>query len=119
MLCYGVISLIYVPNYEDYECIVVRSEEVIRAYEETPRTNSNINYRDFYYNSNYLYNDGVQNFSQYSTLPTCINSSNLTDSYYYRNDFDSILVITFILLIICFYFPFRILSRMFGRWLKF
>lgn len=119
MLCCGVINLIYVPNYEDYECIVVRSEEVIRAYKDRPTTNSNIDYRDFYYNSNYLYNDGVQNFSQYTTIPTCIDTSNLTDSPYYRNDFDSILVITFILLIICFYFPFRILSRMFGRWLKF
>lgn len=111
--------MIYVPDLENYDCFVVRSEEVIRAYKETPRLNSNIDYRDYYYNSNYLYNDGSQNFSQYATLPVCLDSSNLTNSFYYRNDFDSILVITFILLIICFYFPFRLLSRMFGRWLKF
>ena len=28
---------IYVPNKENYKCFVVRSEEVIRAYEEVPR----------------------------------------------------------------------------------
>lgn len=41
-----------------------------------------------------------------------------TSNVYYRKDIDSILVIFFIVLLVAFYFPYRIISRMFGRWLK-
>lgn len=120
MLCYGVISLIYVPDLENYDCYVVQSENTLRAYEDIPQPNTTIRYRDYYLNSSYIYRDGKQTFSNYATnIPICLSDNVLTDSVYYRNDFDSIMVITFILLIICFYFPFRIISRMFGRWLKF
>lgn len=109
---------IYVPNNTDYKCFVVHSDSVIRAYKTIPTYNSDVDYRDYYYTSNYLYRDGVQSFGTYSTLPICLSNDVLTTSVYYRNDFDSILVITFILLIICFYFPYKIISRLFGRWLK-
>lgn len=109
---------IYVPNNQDYSCFVVQSDSIIRAYKTIPTQNSSVDYRDYYYTSNYLYRDGTQTFSNYSNLPVCLPNEELTTSVYYRNDFDSILVITFILLIICFYFPYRIISRMFGRWLK-
>lgn len=108
---------IYVPSLQ-YKCYNVVSEGVIRAYEEKPTNNSTINYRDYYINSNYIYKDGYQQFSSYSTLPVCLASDSLTDSVYYRNDFDSILIIFFILLIICFYFPFKIISRVMGKWLR-
>lgn len=106
---------IYVPDKENYKCFVVRSEEVIRAYEEIPRNNTEIIYRDYYYNSNYLYNDGVQSFSQYTTLPVCLANDIITDNVYYRNDIDSILVIFFILAIICIYIPLKIFMRLFRR----
>lgn len=89
--------MIYVPDLENYQCFVVRSEEVIRAYEEVPKNNTEVSYRDYYYNSNYLFNDGIQSFSQYTTLPVCIDGSLLTDNFYYRNDFDSILIIFIIM----------------------
>lgn len=108
---------IFVPN-ENYSCYVVQSEGVIRAYENVPTYNSNVNYRDYYINSNYIYRDGSQSFGSYATLPTCLNNSVITHDVYYRNDFDKILIIFIILLIFCFYFPYRLISRIFGRWLK-
>lgn len=108
---------IYVPD-SSKSCYVVRDKDTIRAYNTIPTYNSTINYTDYYINSHYIDTTGSQTFSQYTTLPSCINSNNITDNVFYRNDIDSILIITFILLLICFYFPYRILSRLFGRWLK-
>lgn len=106
---------IYVPDLSSYKCFVVQSEEVIRAYEKVPTNNSNINYRDYYIQSSYIYRDGTQNFSAYATLPVCLSSSSLTDSVYYRNDFDSILIIFLIMSIFCFYIPLKIFMRLFRR----
>lgn len=107
--------MIYVPDLENYQCFVVRDENIIRAYEEIPQLNQSTNYRDYYINSNYLYQDGVQEFSRYSTLPICLDSSVLTNEVYYRNDFDSILVILLIMSIFCFYIPIKIFLRLFRR----
>ena len=107
--------MIYVPEKENYKCYVVRSEEVIRAYEEVPKNNTEVNYRDYYYNSNYLYNDGVQSFSQYTTIPVCLDNNNITSDVYYRNDFDSILVIFLIMCIFCFLIPIKVFLRLFRR----
>lgn len=108
--------MIYVPDKENYECFVVQSDSIIRAYEEVPTNNSNINYRDYYFQANYLYRDGSQNFSQYATLPVCISSNEVTDVVYYRNDFDSILIIFLILVLVFFWFPIKLLTRIFKRW---
>lgn len=105
--------MIYVPDLENYQCFVVRSEEVIRAYEEVPRNNTEVNYRDYYYNSNYTYNDGIQSFSQYTTLPICLESSNITDSIYYRNDFDSILIIFIIIVGGCWFLISKLIKTFF------
>lgn len=110
--------MIYVPDLENYECYVVRSESVLRAYKEVPTNNSTIEYRDYYYNSNYVYTDGEQTFSQYTTLPTCLDQSSITDNVYYRNDFDSILVIFFIIAIVGFYIPIKIFNKLFRRAFK-
>lgn len=107
--------MIYVPELENYECVVVRSEEVIRAYRDKPVNNSTISYRDYYYNSNYLYNDGEQSFSQYTTLPTCLDQDSLTSDVYYRNDLDSILIIFLIISIFGFYIPLKLFSSLYKR----
>ena len=107
--------MIYVPDLENYRCFVVRNESTIRAYKNIPVNNSDVSYRDYFYNSNYLYQDGVQSFGPYSTLPICLDNSNLTNSVYYRNDFDSILVIFLIMCIFCFYLPLKIFVRLFRR----
>lgn len=107
--------MIYVPDLENYKCFVVRSENVIRAYKQIPYNNSTIEYRDYYFNSNYLYQDGEQTFSQYTTLPICLDNNNLTTNFYYRNDLDSILTSFLIISIFMLLIPITILKRFFRR----
>ena len=106
--------MIYVPDL-NYKCYVVQSEGVIRSYEEIPTYNTNIDYRDYYIKSNYIYKDGNQSFSPYTNLPVCLSSDILTDEIYYRNDFDSILIIFIIMCIFIFYIPIKIFTRLFRR----
>ena len=107
--------MIYVPDLTNYKCYVVQSEGVLRGYEEVPTNNSTINYRDFYINSNYIYRDGSQTFGQFSTLPVCLSSDVITSDVYYRNDFDSILIIFLIMSIFCLYIPLKVFLRLFRR----
>ena len=104
--------MIYVPNLEDYECFVVKDSETIRAYENEPIIGENVSYRDYYINSHYVYSDGLELITN---VPICLNSSNLTAEVYYRNDFDSILIIFSLLAIICFYIPTKIVLKMFKK----
>lgn len=108
-------SKIYVPDLTSYKCYIVRNDTTIRAYKEIPRNNSDIEYRDYYYNSNYLFQDGIQSFSNYTTLPVCLEQDILTNDFYYRNDFDSILIMFLILSIFCFYIPIKLFLRLVRR----
>lgn len=109
--------MIYVPDITNYQCFVVQSSDIIRAYEQVPNYNTTVNYRDYYIKSNYIFKDGSQSFGNYSytTLPVCLDNSTLTTSYYYRNDFDSILIIFLIMCIFCFYIPLKIFVRLIRR----
>lgn len=102
---------IYVPNLSDYKCVYVRDSNTIRAYKQSPKANTTVEYVDYYLNSNYIYTEGTQTFSQYPSLPTCLATENLTDDFYYRNDFDSILIIFVIIVIFAILLPFKIFSR--------
>ena len=85
---------IFVPEDNTYnKCYVVQSEGVIRGYDKTPQNNTNYNYRDYYINSDYIYRDGTGTWSQYTTLPICLQSSQITNDIYYRRDLSSILII--------------------------
>lgn len=114
--------MIYVPDLS-YECYVIKDANTIRAYKTkpyNPNRNDTINfdYRDYYLNSNYIYQDGTEQFSYYSTIPTCHDKDNLTTDYYYRNDFDSILIILFIFLFIVYFIVKKIIRVFFlgFRW---
>lgn len=111
---------IYIPyeNKNDFACYSIYDKDTIRAYTTTPNYNTTTNYTDFYINSHYLNKTGQQTWNNYSTLPTCIDTDNISDNVFYRNDLNDILLCTFIILIVCFYFPYKIISRLFGRWLK-
>lgn len=111
--------MIYVPNDNTYnKCYVVQSEGVIRAYDFIPNYNTSGGYRDYFIQSDYIYRDGVANFGSYSSIPTCLSNNIITNSFVYRTDLDKILLCFIILAIFCLYFPFKIISRCFGRWLK-
>lgn len=111
--------MIYVPQDNTYnKCYVVQSEDVIRGYDRVPANNTSYNYRDYYINSDYIYKDGYGNWSQYTTLPTCLSSDNITNSFWYRIDLSHILIIFFILFVFVVKYPYRLFIRIFGRWLK-
>lgn len=106
--------MLYVPNIENYKCVVVRSEQVIRAYKEVPTNNSTIDYDDYYIQSNYISQPGQQAFSNYTQLPTCIDDSYLTDDWLYMVDsYQIFLIIISILIIIG--MGFKLMFRFFRR----
>ena len=111
--------MIYVPDLINYKCFVVRNDSTIRAYKQIPRNNTDVEYRDYFYTANYLYQDGTQSFSTYTTLPVCLDSSVLTTDYQYRNDYADILIIFLIYCLFGIYLPLKIFMRLFkkGRYL--
>lgn len=106
--------MIYVPSL-DYACYVVNSEGVIRAYETMPQNGITTNYRDYYIKSNYIYKDGYTSWSNYSTLPVCLDRDVLTTDFYYRNDLDSILIVFLIICIFGLFLPLKIFSKLFKK----
>ena len=111
--------MIYVPNDTIYnKCYVVQNEDVIRGYDRVPSYNTSYNYRDYYIHSDYIFKDNSGQWNQYSTLPICLSSSDITNDYYYRVDFSNILIIFLVFSIFIIYLPYKIFSRLFGRWLK-
>lgn len=108
--------MIYLPNDNTYnKCYVVQNEDVIRGYNKIPQNNTSYSYRDYYINSDYIYKDGQGNWSQYTTLPICLDNSVITNDFYYRTDFADILIIFVIFSIFIFYIPFKIFMRLFRR----
>lgn len=103
-------SKIYVPEEYVNNCNIF-NDNYIRSYTNNQRTE----WVDIYYKDNYAEKIGSTNYSQ-SVYCDTLNS--YTNNVYYRYDFDKILIMFFILLLFCFYFPYRIISRTFGRWLK-
>lgn len=110
--------MIYVPEKNENKCYVVQSEGVIRAYEYRPYNNANVSYRDYYIDSGYIYRDGQQQFSSYSTIPVCLDNNELTSGYLYRNDIDKIFIVFFIILFICYFILKKIIRVFFHgfRW---
>lgn len=109
-------SKIYVPELNNGNCVHIQSTDIIRVYESTPRANATINYKDYYIKSSYIYNEGSQNFTNYSTLPTCISSDRLTTEYAYRNDFADIIIIAFALIFMGYFFVSKIVRAIFVGW---
>lgn len=108
-------SKIYVPNYTQQNCVVIRNEDVIRKYETTPTYNSTINYIDYYIHSDYIAQPGYTTYNQYSTLPTCLSSTDITTDVYHRIDMPNILLMFLIISIFAFYIPLKVFSRLIRR----
>lgn len=107
---------IYVPNYTDNNCAIIKDNETIRVYDNRPRNiNEDYTYTDYFYNSHYYNINGSEHFDNVETLPTCINSDNITTDFYYRNDIADILLIFLILFIIGILLPIKLFSRFFRR----
>ena len=108
--------MIYVPEDSTYnKCYVVQGENTIRAYDTIPRTNTSYSYRDYYVRSDYIYRDGSGSWSQYATLPVCLDNSKITHEDYYRIDYYKSLIIVLIVSIFAFYIPIKVFSRIFKK----
>lgn len=108
--------MIYVPQDNTYnKCYVIQSEGVIRGYDRVPTNNASYNYRDYYIRSDYIFRDGSGSWSSYTTLPSCLDSSDITNEYWYRIDFPSVLTMFLIINIFGIYLPIKIFSRIFRK----
>ena len=103
--------MIYVPDL-NFQCYSVIDKDTIRAYYETPELGNIVDYRDYFINSHYIYTDGIETIS---VIPQCIESTNLTNEVYYRNDFVIILIMFVLLSFICFYIPSTIFMKLFKK----
>lgn len=107
---------IYVPEDTTYnKCYVVQTEGVIRGYDRIPGYNSQYSYRDYFIKADYIYRDGTGSWNQYSTLPVCLDSSYITNDYWFRLDITSVLINVTIIALFGLYFPWRIFKCLFGR----
>lgn len=110
--------MIYLPdNISDTNCAYVYDSETIRVYEEVPRINSIITYKDYFINSHYIIRTGSTTFGSYNVPNySCLSSSNFTTNAFYRNDIASIMIVAFILIFMCYYFIRTLLRRLlYGR----
>lgn len=113
-------SKIYLPEFNNNNCIVVDNlnNGYIRVYETTPTINSSVNYIDYFIDKDYITRTGTQTFGSYNVNVNCQNVDNFTTDFYYRVDIEK----SFIIFVIMFFFiviiPYKIMSRIFGRWLK-
>lgn len=104
-------SKIYLPtDLLNNNCKVIYND-YIRVY-----TNSNYTqWIDVYFRNDYMLKNGTTNYSQ---NVTCDTLNTYTDDFYYRYDFDKIIIIFFIMVIFSIYFPYRLISRILGKWGK-
>lgn len=105
---------IYVPE-SGYACYSVINENTIRAYEITPELNTTLNYRDYFINSHYIYNDHSEVITEEHLLPTCIATDKITTYYSYRNDITDILICFAILLLIGWFIVSSLIKSLFRR----
>lgn len=103
-------SKVYIPSaYLNSPC-KIQNNGYIRAYTNTQLTQ----YVDIYYQNNYALKQGQSN---YSYTGVCDTINEYTDDFYYRNDFDSILIGFSILSIFIIFIPLKIVSKLFiKRW---
>lgn len=93
--------MIYVPNRDDYACVVVSGDGVLRAYYTMPGPNRVVSYDTYYIHSDYSFTSGSQSFGNTVNV-VCLET---TSDILYRVDIADIVVAFIGILVICFYFP--------------
>lgn len=104
-------SKLYVPNVVDINnvsCVYLNNDDSLYL------TYANGYSYEVRYNN--LLSDYV--LTPTSNLDVVCQPYELTHEVYYRKDITNVLITFFIIALVCFYFPFKIFSRLFGRWLK-
>lgn len=105
--------MVYVPTYNSSNCVYVRDSNTIRVYDSHPTQGATVGYTDYYVNSHYLYTNGSTTFNNYSTLPTCLVSTEISTNPWYRNDIADICIVFFIILTISYFIIKKIIRALF------
>lgn len=111
---------IYLPiEVNSSQCPVVVSDGHIRVYDRVPNgtTQNNVTYTDFYIRENYLETNGSTNWNAYTTQ-NCVDRTQFSTDIWYRPDIGWSLICFVIIGGIGIYLPYKLISRLFGRWLK-
>lgn len=112
---------IYLPvEVNQNQCAVVVSDGHIRIYSSRPngQQQNNVTYTDFYIRENYLQTNGSTNWNQYTTQ-NCVDHTQFSTDYWDRPDIWQSLICFAIIGYVGIVLPFKIISRLFGRWLKY
>lgn len=105
---------IYIPiEKENISCVSVLDHNTLRVYDNMPEFNSSTTYTDYFLDSHYLSKVGTESFTE--SIPVCVSSDLLTNDFYYRQDFDSILFVFIVLMFFMFLIPFKIFTKLFRR----
>lgn len=110
---------IYLPEeITNNKCVTVQSDGHLRVYDSRPNGYQQIvNYRDYYVRENYLMRSDTTTFSSYTSL-NCLDNNQFTQDYWYRPDIYQSLICFIIIALVALYLPYKIISRIFGRWFK-
>lgn len=113
-----------VENFNNYSCHLVQDQKII-SLDSSSTCNSSIctlstfEIETIHYTYNYKnYSLTSDEFTSFVSQCNFDNYTNFTSDVFYRNDIDSILIIFLILFIIIIFVPYKIISRLFGRWFK-
>lgn len=120
MICYSVVAKLFLPiEVSNTQCAVVVSDGHIRVYDKIPNgtTQNNVRYWDFYVRENYLQTTSTTNYSSYTSYQ-CMDNTQFTTDFWYRPDIWQSLLCFVIIGGIGIYLPYKIISRLFGKWLK-
>lgn len=100
---------IYLPSdLVNKDCKVVYND-YIRVF----TNNSYSQWVDIFFKNDYILKNGSSNYPQ---TVVCDNLNTYTNDFYYRYDFDKIIIMFFIFIIICIWFPYKLISRILGKW---
>ena len=84
---------------------------------QTQYNNTYCDCYNIYFNNDYLVSS-VYSCSLSSNSGSLIPYTSFTDNFYYRLDFANICIIFLTISLLCYFFAFKPISRLFGRWLK-
>lgn len=105
---------IYLPiTITSEKCPTLYDKDTIRVYDDQPSLIGNHSYTEYFINSHYISRTGSSNFNLITDVPTCMDYQDFTTAFYYRNDFDSILLIFFLMLFIVYFIFGKILHAFF------
>lgn len=110
-------SKLYLPTeLSSNNCAYLYDKDIIRVYDTKPTYDTTINYTDYFINSHYLTRTGTSKFGSYTNFNyDCLQVTDFTTSFVYRNDLAEILIIAFLILFTAYFLVSRPIKLFFHR----